>query len=134
MKTVIKLVIIFTLFSLSIVITSAKENPKLNENNVATLMTGIKSENEGLMRSAIFMAGKYKVEETIEVLLEVFESESDPSNLILVAMAIYRIGNQEAMMKVIEAANYTENMHAKNILSAISMNYLVENEIPFALR
>lgn len=134
MKAIIKLVIIVSLFSLSIVITSADEKPKLNENNVATLITGIKSENDGLMRSAIFMAGKYKVEETIEALLEILESESEPSNHILVAMAIYRIGNQEAMMKVIEAANNTENLHAKNILLAIAMNYLVENEIPFASR
>ncbi|WKZ69256.1 MAG: hypothetical protein QY331_14945 [Melioribacteraceae bacterium] len=134
MKTIVKVATILVFFSVSIMINLAEEAPNLSESEVATLIEGIKSENYGLMRSSIFIAGKYRVEEAVEALFEVLERESDPSNLVLVSLAIYRIGNLEAMMKVIETANNSENNHTKNILSAIAMNYLVENEIPFSLK
>ena len=41
-------------------------NRTYSENAVNTLIKGIKSDNEGLSRSSIYFAGKYKIAEEVE--------------------------------------------------------------------
>jgi len=70
---------------------------KFTVNQIEQLKEGIKSENAGLRKSCIWYAGVYEVEETEELLIEQLESEKDPSVSILIAMALFKIGNDKGL-------------------------------------
>ena len=134
MKTLIKLFFVLFLVNITILSLSAAENQYYADTDVANLISGIKSDNNGLMRSSIYFAGKYKIEETTDALLEVLNSESDPSNVILIALAIYQMGDKEAMMHVLDVAKNSSNNRVKHMLSAIALQYLAESNIQYVLR
>ncbi len=113
---------------------NAQTQKDFTENQIANLIAGIKSGNNGLMRSSVYFAGKYKITETTDVLLEVLDTETNPSNIILIALAIYEIGDVEAMMKVIDIANKTSDGKVKHMLSAIAFQYLADNGMYYVIR
>lgn len=135
MKTFKQLLIMMLVgFLLICTLAKAQTQKDFTEKQIANLVTGIKSGNNGLMRSSVYFAGKYKITETTDVLLEVLDSETNPSNIILIALAIYEIGDVEAMMKVIDTANKTSNGKVKRMLSAIAFQYLADNGMHYVLR
>ncbi len=123
------LTLLFTALS-----TNALENYKCSDIDVANLINGLKSGNEGLMRSCVYYAGKYEVEEVCDELVILLKTKKDPFDIVLIAMAIYRIGDENAMMELIHFVNNLEKSHVKNILTAIVFEYLVQNDIKFGLR
>lgn len=112
----------------------AKDNIYLTDTNVANLINGINSENNGLMRSSIYFAGKYRISETTDALLEILDEEHDASDIVLIALAIYRIGDKEAMIHVLETAKTSDNSKVRNILSAIAIQYFVENNVQHVVK
>lgn len=135
MTTVLKslFVLILTLF-ISALSVKGQENYHYTENDVANLINGIESNNDGLMRSCVYFAGKYKVEETCSVLIDLFKKEIDTSDKVLIALAIYKIGDKEAMMELLNVVNNMKESRVKNILSTIVLEHLSEHNIPFVLR
>ena len=132
-KYIVFLILVFMLM-LSSVLTAAEPGDRFTNRQIDNLITGIKAENNGLMRSSVYFAGKYKITQATSVLLEVFEKETEPSNIILIALAIYEIGDRDAMMKVIDTANNTQDIKIKNMLSAIALQYLAESGMQYVLR
>ncbi len=76
----------------------------INSNSIETLKKGIKSDNPGLRKSAIYMAGLYKIDEAVETLVEQLELERNPSTRVLIALSLYNIGNYDGMEAVKELA------------------------------
>ena len=130
-STIISLLI---LLSLSTTLFAMDQKNYFRDKEVENIIVGIKSDNNGLMRSSIYFAGKYKIEETVDALFEVLDEESEPSNVILIAFSIYEIGDTNALMKLIETANNSESASVKNMLIAIATQYLSESKIHFVLR
>jgi HEAT repeat protein len=64
------------------------------------LIMGIHSENEGVRKSAIYFAGKYKVEETAVDLINQLNKEENPSVKILIALALFEMGSREGLEAV----------------------------------
>lgn len=132
--------ILFTLFTLALVTAndiSAKgaksqrskvviEKYELSDNAVKSLIMGIKSENPGLRKSAIFYAGQYKLEAALDCLIEELRNENDPGTKILIALSLYKIGNPIAIDYIKEIAVQDENPKVKNMFSAIYNEFILD--------
>lgn len=96
-----------------------------NNGKIANLKAGITSSNEGLKKSAMYMAGKYKVSETAGDLVNELKN-SDNNIKILAALSLLRINDSKAMTQVKAAAEKETDARTKNMLSAIYNEYTLE--------
>jgi HEAT repeat protein len=64
------------------------------------LLAGIKSENEGVRRSSIYFAGKYKIAETEQALIDRLKNEPNPATRSLIAFVLYELGSEEGFAEV----------------------------------
>lgn len=125
------LLIVTVAVLLSVTLTQAQVQESFSKKEIENLISGINSENNGLMRSSVYFAGKYQIEAVVETLVDKLESEEKPSNIILIAMTIYKIGDREALMKVLDTAKSSENERVKHMLNAIVAEFLIETETEF---
>lgn len=131
MKTTKQFFTYLTLVLLTAVTLFAQAPKKLNnikEDHISNLVNGIKSNNDGLKRSAVYLAGKYGVVETSDALVERLNSEKNPQDRILIALALYRIGNQDAYEAIKELAKDDYNPKVRRISNAICDAFEVEYE------
>jgi len=103
-----------------------KSQTNFAKNDIANLVNGINSENTGLKRSAVYMAGKYGVYETTDALIEKLKSEKSAKDRILIALALYKIGNQKGYEAVKELAKYDYDAKVRKISNAICDAFEVE--------
>ena len=104
---------LLTLFVVVILFISVSSLPAQNNSikNVTShkyalqnLLTGIKSDNEGVQRSSIYFAGKYKIAESESALIEQLSKEENPSTRILIALVLFEMGSIEGLDAVKELA------------------------------
>jgi HEAT repeat protein len=105
---------------------------KFNDNHVKTLCQGITSENLGLRRSAIYQAGKYAVNGTCESLLTQLKVEDDPSTKVLIALALYKIGDEEGMEAVEFLAKNDSDKEVRRMSTAILQQVELERRFDTA--
>ncbi len=75
-----------------------------NKYALQNLLAGIKSDNEGVQRSSIYFAGKYKIAESESALIEQLSKEENPSTRILIALVLFEMGSIEGLDAVKELA------------------------------
>lgn len=111
------MLIVFTmnLFAQSNTVTKAVTN----EAGIKNLITAINSDNEGLRRSAVYFAGKYKIKEAVSSLTEILNEEKDPNNRVLIALALYEIGDEEGIEAVKILAAKDEDSYVRRMSIAI---------------
>lgn len=84
----------------------AQPNPISNVTNneyaLVNLKSGINSENDGVRKSSIYFAGKYRIAEVVKCLVERLEIEEEPSIRLLIAYSLYEIKDVEGMRAVKE--------------------------------
>lgn len=102
------------------------KSEKLTECAVNNLLVGIKSDNDGLRRSSIYMAGKYKIEKMVNVLSEMLEAENDANTRILIALSLYQIGSENVLPAVRKASLNDKDVKVKKICTEI-YNALIQN-------
>ena len=68
-----------------------------NKYALQNLLTGIKSDNEGVQRSSIYFAGKYRITESETALIEQLSKEENPGTRILIALVLYEMGSLEGL-------------------------------------
>ena len=95
----------------------------VTKNSIKTLEQGIKSENEGVRRSSIYMAGLYKIDEVVDVLVDQLHREKDSNTKILIALALYNIGNPKGMEAVKDLSAKDQDMRVKRMTTAIYRAY-----------
>lgn len=93
---------ILMMFSAASIAQSQKK--VFTSNVIGNLKMGIQSNNYGLKRDCIYFAAKYKVDEVVDELVNEFKKESDPRNRVLIALAIYKIGNRSGIEEVYQAS------------------------------
>ena len=103
------------------------EKFNLSSGAVNSLINGIKSENTGLRKSAIFFAGQYKIEKSIDYLIEELKKENDPEVKILIVLSLYKIGNPVAIEHIKDIVENETNPKVKNMYWAISDEYIAGN-------
>lgn len=118
-------VIISMILSVS---TSAQDLTTLNfnEKTIGNLVMGISSDNYGLKRSSIYYAGKYRVAEVADVLLEEMKKSDDTNTKCLMAVALYKIKDDRAMEYIVKLARYSTDHKLRKTCKAIAELYTVE--------
>lgn len=108
----------------------AQAKDQLTDNQLQTLVTGIKSDNLGLKRSSIFFAGYYKLSETVDVLKDEMLNAENPDIQILAALALYEIGDDDVMVDLnVLAKNKDEDYKVRRMAQAIYEHWV--NEMNF---
>ena len=115
----------------------AKNDPaelnRKNKNAIENLKVGIKSDNSGLRKSSIYFAGYYRLTETVPVLTEQIKKETDPKTKILIALVLYKIGDEKSIDLVKEMAVRDSNPEVRRMCACIYDAYLNGNSGSFSL-
>ena len=97
---------------------STNPNSK-GKNAIENLKIGIKSDNPGLRKSAIYYAGYYRISETILALSETVKNETEPATRILIALVLYRIGDERGINLVRNMAAKDKNAEVRRMCTCI---------------
>lgn len=120
-----------TLIALIVLLVSANsfaQAKELTDNQLQTLVTGIKSDNLGLKRSSIFFAGYYKLSETVDVLKDEMLNAENADIQILAALALYEIGDDDVMVDLnVLAKNKDEDYKVRRMAQAIYEHWVNES-------
>lgn len=106
MKTLSVMMVVLMLLA-STTNTEAQRKYQFNKNSIESLRDGITSNNNGLRRSAIYMAGFYEINEVANTLCDELKNEINPAVKVLLALALYKIGDENSL-NMIESLSKTE--------------------------
>lgn len=95
----------------------------IKKNAIASLVTGIKSDNMGLKRNCIYFAGKYKVAEAMDALIVELEKTEDTKLKVLISLSLYMIGEEKGIDAVYKLANKDDDNYVKRMAKAIVDEY-----------
>ena len=98
-----------------------------NKYALQNLLSGIKSNNEGVKRSCIYFAGKYKITETEASLIEQLKKEENPSTRILIALVLYELGSKEGLEAIKKLAVDDENSEVRRMSTHIQNEHTINN-------
>ena len=104
-----------------------------NKNAIENLKVGIKSDNSGLKRSSIYYAGYYGFTETVPTLTEQMKKETDPRTRILIALVLYKIGDEKSIDLIKEMAAKDSNPEVRRMCTCIYDAYMNGNSGSFSL-
>lgn len=96
---------------------------------IAMLIEGIKSDNIGLMKSAAFLAGKYRVKETVPALIEKLNSNLDDNCKVLIALSLFMIGSEEGIEAVFNLASSQPDSNLNHIYGTIYNEFVKSVDI-----
>jgi len=121
MKSVTTLVVllVITLNAAAGLQAQSSKYKNITVNSLETLKQGIKSDNPGLRRSSIYMAGLYKIDEAVETLTEQLDKEKNPGIRVLIALSLYNIGNQDGMDAVKELSVNDSDKEVKRMSTVL---------------
>jgi len=88
------------------------------------LIAGIKSENCGIKRSSIYFAGKYRIKEVKDVLLDQLKNENESCTRILIAMVLYEMGSTDGLLLVRDLIQTDEDVKVRRMATHIYYEYL----------
>lgn len=89
------------------------------------LEAAIKSDNPGVRRSAIYMAGKYRIARATLPLINQLKKERDPETRILIALSLHKIGVSKGMSMVKTASEMDHSPRVRRMCAAIYNDYLL---------
>ena len=98
-----------------------------NKYALENLLEGVKSEYNGVKRSSIYFAGKYKITEAEEVLIEQLNKEQNPDNRILIALVLYKLQSEEGIMAVKNMAVSDGDEEVRRMSTHIYNEYKTNN-------
>ena len=98
-----------------------------NKYALRNLVAGIQSENNGVKRSSIYFAGKYRIAETESALIDQLKEEKDPSTRILIALVLYEMGSGEGLMEVQKLSINDKDAKVRRMATQIYNEYLVND-------
>jgi len=130
MKTVTTLVaLLVAVLYVNVGLHAQSSNYKnITEYSLETLKQGIQSDNPGLRRSSIYMAGLYKIDEAVETLTEQLEKEENAGTRILIALSLYNIGNPDGMKAVKKLAGEDNNKEVKRMGTVLYREFVTTGE------
>ena len=122
----LSLIIVATIGELTAQTNSIKD---ITENKYAleNLIEGIKSDNNGVKRSSIYFAGKYRIAEAEDVLIEQLDREQNPSNRILIALVLYKLQSEDGLLAVKNMAATDNDSKVRRMSTHIYNAYLTND-------
>ena len=98
----------------------------VEEKFIQNLAMGIESENTGLKKSCIYFAGLYEIREVVGTLVKQLKKEPDPNTRILIALSLYKIGDEEALNAVEKLIESDHSYKVKKMSSAILNQFKID--------
>lgn len=98
-----------------------------NKHALENLLAGIKSDNDGVKRSCIYFAGKYKITETEDALIQQLRKEKKPSTRILIALVLYEMGSIDGLLEVKKLAKEDIDPEVRRMSLCIYNEYLIND-------
>ena len=98
-----------------------------NKYALQNLLAGIKSDNEGVQRSSIYFAGKYRIAESETALIEQLSKEENPSTRILIALVLFEMGSKEGLEAVKELALNDVDPKVRRMSTHIHNEHLIND-------
>lgn len=92
---------------------------QFTEREIGNLLTGIKSENLGLRKSAIYLAGLYGISEAVPALIEQLKNEENAEVKILTALVLLRLEDPKGIEAIEYLYKKDENVRVKKMSKAI---------------
>ena len=141
MKHILNRTMLSGLFAIMAVLLSAssltaqnKSIKDITQNKYAlqNLLSGIKSDNEGVQRSCIYFAGKYKIEESESALIDQLQIEENPSTRILIALVLYELESLPGIAAVKELASNDNDPEVRRMSTHIYNEFLINDFNSFA--
>ena len=129
----IKLAVVF--LSLLIIVSVGEVTAQINsirditDNKYAleNLLDGINSDNEGVKRSSIYLAGKYRIAEAERVLIAQLKREQNPGNRILIALVLYKLKSEKGLSVVRKLALHDNNQNVRRMSTHIYNEYITND-------
>lgn len=113
---------------LSSMIKAQSATESISESAVKNLVSGINSDNEGLYRSSIYLAGKYRVGEAVDALVSKMEREKDPGIRVLIALSLYEIRDASGLEAVRKQSLSDSSENVRNISALIYSEFVKSSE------
>jgi HEAT repeat protein len=98
-----------------------------NKHALQNLVAGIHSDNTGVKRSSIYFAGKYRITETEDALIEQLKNEKDASTRILIALVLYEMGSKEGLLEIKNLSLNDEDAKVRRMSTHIYNEYLIND-------
>lgn len=98
-----------------------------NQHALENLVAGIQSDNLGVKRSSIYFAGKYRIAEAEDVLVDQLKVEEDPSTRILIALVLYEMDSEKGLSEVKNLSMNDDNEKVKRMTIQIYNEYLTND-------
>ena len=117
------LLAVLVLFAMSSILNSQThiiEEIELSDCAIKSILHGIKSENEGVKRGCIYFAGKYKIKEASESLVEELPSLEDGELCSMLVWSLYQIGNESCCKELQNIVKNHDSEELKNFCSNLS--------------
>ena len=95
------LIFLYLIFSATLFFAQPKSPSQKEENKIKNLETALQSNNEGLTKSAVYLAGKYKIAEVTDELCTLYTNSNNTNLKYLIAIALYKIGTEKSNSAVI---------------------------------
>ena len=98
-----------------------------NKHSLQNLVAGIRSDNAGVKRSSIYFAGKYRIAETEDALIEQLKNEKDASTRILIALVLYEMGSEEGLLEIKNLSQKDEDAKVRRMSTNIYNEFLIND-------
>jgi hypothetical protein len=86
-----------------------KMNRRITKNAIASIISGIHDDVKQVKTDCIFIAGRYKIRETVDALAEELQKETEPSIKLLISLSLFMIGEEKGIMEVYKASLTEDN-------------------------
>ncbi len=83
------------------------------------LITALQDENIGIRSSAAQLLGERRVVDAVNPLVTMLTTEQNASARIVIAMALYRIGDERALPTLKKVANSDKSKTVRHVVTAI---------------
>jgi hypothetical protein len=103
----------------------------VSENAINNLIIGIKSDNEGLNRSCIYYAGKYRIREAVDALIDKMSNVKDANTKVLIALSLYEIRDAKGLEAVRRQSLTDENERVKKMSALIFSEYVKNSNLGY---
>lgn len=94
------------------------------KNALENIVAGIKSPNDGLRESAVYLAGNYRLIDTEDALIEQLKVEKNADIKVLIGLALFRMNSEKGMNVLKSLAEQDNNTKVKRMSQAIYTEYL----------
>ena len=91
------------------------------------LIAGIHSENDGVRRSSIYLAGYYRITQTEDALIDQLKKEKNASTRILIALVLYELGSEKGLFEVKDLSLNDKEAKVRRMATQIYNEYLVND-------